>query len=61
MRINELLDFLVIIFEATFELLQMAENSVNVLIIIMGIIMGIIWVRQMSVYNKEAERNGTLK
>lgn len=61
MRINEALDVIAEIFEYTFGLLRVLGDNFNWVIISVIAIIGIIWVRAMVMYNREAEQNGTLK
>lgn len=61
MRINELVEGIASMAEGSFTLLEMAENSVNWLLIGVGFIMMVIWVWRMGKYNQEAKANGTLK
>lgn len=55
------MDVLAAIFQWTFELLRSVNNGFNVFIIIVMFILGIIWVKKMGDYNREARQNGTLK
>jgi uncharacterized membrane protein len=61
MRINEALDWLAVIFTETFKILEALGDGFNWVIIAVMFIMGIIWLKTMSDYNKEAAKNGTLK
>jgi uncharacterized membrane protein len=61
MRINEALDVIAEIFEFTFGILQVLGNNFNWVIIAVMAIMGVIWIRAMFRYNREAQQNGTLK
>lgn len=46
---------------SSFAILEMLGNSFNYLIMLVGFIMMLGWIRRMAQYNKEAEQNGTLK
>ena len=46
---------------SSFVILEMLGNNFNYLIIAVGFIMMVGWVRRMAQYNKEAQENGTLK
>ncbi|MBT3648736.1 MAG: hypothetical protein HN542_10890 [Flavobacteriales bacterium] len=61
MRLNELMDWLAVIFEWTFGILTSLGNGFNVFIIIMMSILGVIWIKKMGDFNKEARQNNTLK
>mgnify|MGYP000848368464 CR=1 FL=1 len=61
MRLNELMDFLALVFEWTFGILTGLGNGFNVFIIIVMSILGVIWIKKMSDFNKEARQNNTLK
>lgn len=49
------------IFEWSFGILRLLANNFNWLIIIVMAVLGVIWVRSMAAYNREAKENGTLK
>lgn len=48
-------------FLAIFDFMEKLGGIPNVLIIISIFVATCVWVWRMSIYNKEAERNGTLK
>lgn len=45
----------------SFKLLTALGNSFNWFIIVIIATLGVIWIKKMADYNKEADRNGTLK
>ena len=47
--------------ESSFAILEALGNLANVAIIIIGVVMMVWWIGQMFKYDREAERNGTLK
>lgn len=61
MRINEALDVIAALIQWTFKILTVLGNSFNWIIIAVMFILGVVWIKKMADYNKEAERNGTLK
>lgn len=61
MRINEALDAIAALIQWTFKILTVLGNSFNWIIIAVMFILGVVWIKKMADYNKEAERNGTLK
>lgn len=61
MRLNELMDWLAAVFQWTFRMLEGVGNGFNVLIIIVMSILGVIWIKKMGDFNKEARQNNTLK
>lgn len=46
---------------ASYAFLRAGNNAVNTILIVVGVVMMIWWIGQMSKYNKEAKQNGTLK
>ncbi|GAB4379575.1 MAG: hypothetical protein Kow0075_10270 [Salibacteraceae bacterium] len=61
MRINELVFWIADLIEATFPLLRFLGNTFNWMIIAVMFVLAVIWIKAMADYNREAERNGTLK
>lgn len=61
MRINELMDFIAEICLWSFQILEKLNNNFNWLIIAVMSVMGIIWVKKMADFNREAREKGTLK
>jgi len=61
MRINELVDAIAAMIQWTFKLLVAVGGFFNVVIIIVAFLLAVIWIKKMFDFNKEAERNGTLK
>ncbi len=61
MNLNDLLEPIVELFSWTFGILEALGNSFNWIIIAIISIMGIIWIKKMADFNKEAKENGTLK
>lgn len=49
------------LFTESFALLRLLGDGFNWLIIVIMFILSVIWIKKMGDYNKEAERNGTLK
>ena len=45
----------------SFGLLEMLGNSFNWIIIVVMSILGVIWIKKMGDYNREAKEKGTLK
>jgi hypothetical protein len=45
----------------SFALLRFLGNGFNWLIIVIMFILGVIWIKKMADYNKEADENGTLR
>ena len=43
-----------------FKVLEAGENNVNLLFFGLAAIFGMLWIRQMMAYDKEAEANGTI-
>jgi len=46
---------------SSFVILEMLGNNFNYLIMAVGFLMMLGWIRRMAKYNKEAAENGTLK
>ncbi|MEZ4721457.1 MAG: hypothetical protein R2813_06215 [Flavobacteriales bacterium] len=61
MRLNELMDLLGELFTWTFGILRALGNNFNWFIIVIMSILGVIWIKKMGDFNKEAKQNGTLK
>ncbi|MBN8701454.1 MAG: hypothetical protein J0M08_00150 [Bacteroidetes bacterium] len=49
------------LFEASFKIIEKLGDGPNVLFIVICFAALILWVRRINIYNKEAEKNGTLK
>ena len=49
------------LFQWSFGLLEMLGNSFNWIIIVVMSILGVIWIKKMGDYNREAKEKGTLK
>jgi hypothetical protein len=61
MRINELVYWIASVIEWSFGILTKLENNFNWFIIAVMSIMAVVWIKKMADFNREAERNGTLK
>ncbi len=49
------------LFTESFKLLTLLGNGFNWFIIVIMAILGVIWIKKMGDFNKEAKQNGTLK
>lgn len=61
MRINEIAYWLGDVFETSFKILPILGNAMNYLIIGVGLVLMLIWIKKMFDFNKEADRQGTLR
>lgn len=55
------MDLLGELFTWTFGILRALGNNFNWFIIVIMSILGVIWIKKMGDFNKEAKQNGTLK
>ena len=49
------------LFTDSFAILRFLGNGFNWLIIVIMFILGVVWIKKMSDFNREADQNGTLK
>ena len=61
MDLYDLLEPIEMLFQWSFGLLEMLGNSFNWIIIVLMSILGVIWIKKMGDYNREAKEKGTLK
>jgi hypothetical protein len=61
MNLNDILEPIAELFSWTFGILEALGNGFNWFIIAVMSIMGIIWIKKMADFNKEAKENGTIK
>ncbi|GAB5539444.1 MAG: hypothetical protein Salg2KO_15470 [Salibacteraceae bacterium] len=61
MDLYDILEPIEMLFQWTFGLLEALGNGFNWFIIVIMSILGVIWIKKMADFNREAKNNGTLK